>query len=158
MNSPWCLSVCVLMMISLISTGYNKLSYWLHFHVPPAAWFLSRAPLLCISLPMLYWFIDSSIHLLQGGDRLAFDSHILEILQPAGKLLEVLEFCPNWQNAKHSSLLQRGWYKVIIVKYRLADMPYPASLKELILDLVMVTDGLRLFSQVLLVRTLWLLC
>lgn len=42
--------------------------------VTPAASSLSQVSLLCISLSLLYWFIDSSIHLLQEVDRLAFSS------------------------------------------------------------------------------------
>lgn len=65
-NSPRWLSLCLLTMRSLISYGCNNLltDFCL---VTPAASSLSQAPLLGISLPLLYWLIDSPIHLLQGG-------------------------------------------------------------------------------------------
>lgn len=44
MNVPWWLNLYVLMMISLINTGYNKLPNWLLCPVTPTAGFLSEAP------------------------------------------------------------------------------------------------------------------
>lgn len=65
-NSPRGLSLCLLTMISLISYGCNNLL--IDFcRVTAAASSLPQAALLGISLPLLYWLIDSPIHLLQGG-------------------------------------------------------------------------------------------
>lgn len=103
MNSPRWLSLYLLTMISLIGFGCNKLPYWL-LPVTPAASSLSQAPLLCISLPLLYWLIDSSIHLLQGGWQAGIWLLCLPVIfsQQDG-CLKSLEFCSNGQCANHSS-------------------------------------------------------
>lgn len=78
---------------------------------------LSQAPLLCISLPLLYWFIDSSIRLLQGGWQAGIWLFCLPvILQPAGWPPEVpgvflqwpvcQPLLPTTQKAATNSLLQ----------------------------------------------------
>lgn len=99
-----------------ILPGGSVSTYWRWYHlsalavisclidfclVTPPASSLSQAPLLCISLPLLYWLIDSSIHLLQGGWQAGIWLFCLPvILQPAGWLPEVPGVLPKWPVCK----------------------------------------------------------
>lgn len=75
---------------------------------------LSQAPLLCISLPFLYWLIDSPINLLQGGWQAGIWLFCLPvILQPAGWLPEVPG---NSQYANHFSPLYLGMLQILYCK------------------------------------------
>lgn len=106
-----------------ILPGGSVSTYWQWYHlsalaiisclidfclVTPAASSLSQAPLLCISLPLLYWLIDSSIHLLQGRWQPGIWLFCLPvILYPAGCLPEVPEVFSKWPVCK--PLLPTPW-------------------------------------------------
>lgn len=147
---------------TLILPGGSVSTYWQWYHLsalavisclidfcllPPPAASLSRAPLLCISLPLLYWLIDSSIHLLQGGWQAGIWLFSLPvILQPAGWLPKVPEVSPKCLacrpvllttrgDATNSLFQNREWLAHLCLKVLRCK-------RELIFDLVTITKWL----------------